>query len=67
MDDILLPMTRGNMEDIENEGREAGESALEYSSGMNTQVSQAQVVSQVESSAGTFDWLWWELLGFSWI
>lgn len=38
MDDILLPMTRGNMEDIENEGREAGESALEYSSGMNTQM-----------------------------
>lgn len=39
MDDILVPMTRGNMEDIENEGREAGESTLEYSSGLNTQVS----------------------------
>lgn len=38
MDDILVPMTRGNMEDIENEGRESGESALEYSSGLNTQV-----------------------------
>ena len=38
MDDILVPMTRGNMEDIENEGREGGESALEYSSGLNTQV-----------------------------
>ncbi|XP_042870292.1 structural maintenance of chromosomes protein 1A-like isoform X1 [Penaeus japonicus] len=38
MDDILVPMTRGNMEDIENEGREAGESTLEYSSGLNTQV-----------------------------
>ncbi|KAG0728282.1 Structural maintenance of chromosomes protein 1A [Chionoecetes opilio] len=38
MDDILLPMTRGNMEDIENEGRESGESTLEYSSGLNTQV-----------------------------
>lgn len=38
MDDILVPMTRGNMEDIENEGRESGESTLEYSSGLNTQV-----------------------------
>ena len=38
MDDILVPMTRGNMEDIENEGRDASESTLEYSSGLNTQV-----------------------------
>lgn len=42
MDDILVPMTRGNMEDIENEGRESGESTLEYSSGLNTQVSSLQ-------------------------
>ncbi|KAB7504239.1 Structural maintenance of chromosomes protein 1A, partial [Armadillidium nasatum] len=33
MDDILVPMTRGNMEDIENEA--AGES-VEYSSGLDT-------------------------------
>ncbi|XP_076039544.1 structural maintenance of chromosomes 1 [Oratosquilla oratoria] len=36
MDDILVPMTRGNMEDIDNEG-DGGES-LEYSSGLNTQL-----------------------------
>jgi len=35
MDDTLLPMTRGSMGDIENEG---GEANLEYSSGMDTQV-----------------------------
>lgn len=35
MDDILVPMTRGNMEDIENEG--AGE-GIEYSSGLDTMV-----------------------------
>ena len=35
MDDTLLPMTRGNMADIENEG---SENNLEYSSGMDTQV-----------------------------
>ena len=43
MDDTLLPMVRGNMADIENEG--AGqESQLEYSSGMNTQVSRNKPV-----------------------
>jgi len=36
MDDTLLPMTRGNMADIENEGSESND--LEYSSGMDTQV-----------------------------
>lgn len=33
------------MEDIENEGREAGESTLEYSSGLNTQVSNCDSFS----------------------
>ncbi|CAL4137233.1 unnamed protein product, partial [Meganyctiphanes norvegica] len=38
MEDILVPMTRGNMEDISNEENNADGSSLEYSSGMNTQV-----------------------------
>ncbi|KAF2355591.1 SMCs flexible hinge, partial [Trinorchestia longiramus] len=36
MEDTLLPMTRGNMDDIENETSESN--SLEYSSGMNTQM-----------------------------
>ena len=38
MDDTLLPMIRGNMADIENEGGDGSASTLEYSSGMNSQV-----------------------------
>ena len=38
MEDVPIPMTRGNMEDIENEGRDASESTLEYSSGMTSQI-----------------------------
>ncbi|KAK4292351.1 hypothetical protein Pmani_034870 [Petrolisthes manimaculis] len=37
MDDIMIPMTRGNMEDIDQDGQ-SSESTLEYSSGLNTQV-----------------------------
>ncbi|XP_071531628.1 structural maintenance of chromosomes protein 1A [Panulirus ornatus] len=56
MDDILVPMTRGNMEDIENEGRESGESTLEYSSGLNTQVmyeKEARIVLDYSSLSET--------------
>nr|XP_045603178.1 structural maintenance of chromosomes protein 1A-like [Procambarus clarkii] len=37
MDDIMLPMIRGNMDDIEREGRES-ESTLEFSSEISSQV-----------------------------
>lgn len=57
MDDILVPMTRGNMEDIENEGREGGESALEYSSGLNTQVGE-----ELDDESGVLLFYFWFIL-----